>query len=87
MNRFHVAETLALKLTTETGSCQGILTLYDVKPAQTALFGTVLVPGQRNTIIVKGVDETVVSLDRKLVFGRQVRATPVVTPWRDLGDE
>lgn len=88
MNHLDVAANLALKLTTETGSCHGSLALYDVKPGeQLRLFGCVLTPWGRNTITLNGLGETVTSLDRHLVFGRQVRKAPVLTRWAELGGE
>lgn len=88
MNHFDVAANLALQLTTETGSCHGILTLHNVTLAnQIKLFGTILVPWARNAIIIKGVDETVVHQDQHLVFGKRVRKEAVVTRWADLGDQ
>jgi len=86
MDKFEVAAELALLLTRETGSCHGIHTLYNVTLAnQIKLFGTILVPWRRNTIVIKGVDETVVVTDQHLVFGRKVIKPALVYRWTELG--
>ena len=88
MNCYDAAAQLGLLLTEKTGSCSGILTLQDVKePEQLKLFGCVLVHGKHNTVIIKGVDETVIVAERRKVFGRWSCKPALVYRFAELGEE